>query len=71
MARGRAGAATVCGLAANEKDAEERAQGRGGGRNNSNADLNGRPDRNIHGGVKEVVNIGHAADEWDADNCSS
>ena len=71
MARGRGGAATICGLAASEKDAEEWAQGRSSGGNNSNADLNGGPNRNVHGGIEEVVDIGHAADEWDADDCSS
>lgn len=71
MVRGWGGAATTSrALATGEEDAEEWAQGRGRGGDNSNANLDGGPDRNIHGRVEEVVDIGHAADEWDADDCS-
>lgn len=70
MARGWGGAATIRALAAGEEDAEERTQGRGGGGDDSDANLDGGPDRDVHGGVEEVADVGHAADEWDADDCS-
>lgn len=71
MARGWGRTTTINGLAASEEDAEEWAQGGGGGGDNSNADLDGGPDRNVHGGEEEVVDVGHAANEWNADDCSS
>ena len=62
------GAATSRTHAAAEEDAEERAQGRGSGGDDADADLDRGPDRNVHGGVEEVVDVGHAANEWDADD---
>lgn len=70
MARGWGGAATINSLATGEENTEERAQSGGGGSDNSDADLNGGPDGDVHSGVEEVVNVGHAADEWNADDCS-
>lgn len=54
--------------AAGEEDAEERAQGRSRRGDDTDADLDCRPDRNVHGGVEEVADVGHAANEWDADD---
>ena len=64
-------AATISGLAAGKEDAEEWAQGRGGGGDDSDADLDGGPDCNVHGGIEEIADVGHAADEWNANDCSS
>lgn len=69
MIRGRGGATTIRALAPGEEDAEERAQGRGGRGDYSDADLDRGPDCNVHGGVEEVADVSHAADEWDADDC--
>ncbi|KFZ18480.1 hypothetical protein V501_01188, partial [Pseudogymnoascus sp. VKM F-4519 (FW-2642)] len=62
------GAGAACTHAAGEEDAEEWAQGRGCGGDDSDADFDGGPDCDVHSGVEEVVDVGHAADEGDADD---
>ncbi|KFY30122.1 hypothetical protein V493_02125 [Pseudogymnoascus sp. VKM F-4281 (FW-2241)] len=62
------GARAACTHATGKEDAEEWAQGRGCGGDDSNADFDGGPDCDVHSGVEEVVEVGHAANVWDADD---
>ena len=64
----RGGSATTRVHAAGEERAKERAQGRGSRGDDADADFDCGPDCNVHGGVEEVAEVGHAANVWDADD---